>query len=199
MWSASVPINPEDPDAGQRQLPFGRELWIESGDFMIDPPKKFFRLGPDREVRLRGVGFVKCSHYDSDDSGEVTTVYATLDEETLGGQAPSDGRKVKGTLHWIAADHAQPAPVRLYDHLFAQTDPTKVDEGVDWTSQLNPASLETVTAQVPQWLLDESPGTRVQFERLGYFVVDQDHQPDQPLFNAVQQRCVTALPKSKNN
>ncbi len=174
--------NPEDPAAGTREVPFGRELWIERDDFREDPPKKFFRLAPGREVRLRYAYFITCREVVKDEAGEVVELRCTYDPETRGGDAP-DGRKVKGTLHWVSARHAAPATVRLYDRLFMNPVPG-AGEGGDFLKDLNPDSLE-VLADVPvePALAEVAPGTRVQFERLGYFAADPDGAPGAPVFN----------------
>ena len=172
--------NPEDPDAGSRQVPFSRELYIERGDFMEDPPKKFFRLAPGREVRLRYGYFITCTEVVKDEAGEVVELRCTYDPETRGGQSP-DGRKVKGTIHWVSARHAVEAEVRLYEHLFTSERP---DDEDDFLSTLNPDSLEVVAdAKVEPSLADARPGERFQFERLGYFAVDPDSGPGSPVFN----------------
>ena len=172
--------NPEDPDAGARQVPFSRELYIERDDFMEDPPRKFFRLAPGREVRLRYGYFITCTDVVKDDTGEVVELRCTYDPETRGGQSP-DGRKVKGTIHWVSASHAVEAEVRLYEHLFTSERP---DEEADFLSTLNPASLEVVAAaKVEPSLADARPGERFQFERLGYFAVDPGSGPETPVFN----------------
>ena len=172
--------NPEDPNAGVRQVPFSRELYIERDDFMEDPPKKFFRLAPGREVRLRYGYFITCTDVVKDDAGEVVELRCTYDPETRGGQSP-DGRKVKGTIHWVSARHAVETEVRLYEHLFTSERP---DEEDDFLSTLNPDSLEVVAdAKVEPSLADALPGERFQFERLGYFAVDPDSEPGSPVFN----------------
>ncbi len=164
--------NPEDESAGAREVPFSGELWIERDDFMLDPPKKFFRLAPGREVRLRSGYFVTCTDVITDDAGEVTEVHVTYDPATAGGQAP-DGRKVKATIHWVSAAHAVPAEVRLYDRLFTEAHPGAND--TDPLDQLNPESRTVVTdAQLEPALADVEPGQVVQFERLGYFARDLD-------------------------
>ena len=166
--------NPEDEAAGTRKVPFSRTLYIERDDFMEDPPKKFFRLGPDREVRLRYAYFVRCTGFVKDDAGEIVEVRCTYDPETKGGNAP-DGRKVKATMHWVSAEHAITKPVRLYDHLFRQEDPEDVPEGEDFTYALNPESLVTIEdAKLEPSLANVEPGARYQFERLGYFTVDTE-------------------------
>jgi len=176
-----VPNNPEDPGAGARRVPFSKVLYIEQDDFREDPPKKYFRLAPGREVRLRSAYFVTCTGFTKDPaSGEVTEVRCTYDPATRGGDAP-DGRKVKATLHWVSAAHALNAEVRLYDRLFTVEEPGKVD---DYRPVINPASLEVVAgARVEPSAATAPPGTRFQFERIGYFCVDTDSTPDRPVFN----------------
>ena len=176
--------NPEDAAAGTRSVPFSRELWIERDDFMVDPPKKFFRLAPGREVRLRWAYFITCTHIVQDSQGQVQEIHCTYDPATKGGDAP-DGRKVKATLHWVSVPHAVTAEVRLYDHLFRTEDPDDVaDPALDWKSNLNPNSLHTVSsAKLEPALGKASHGTRFQFERLGYFCVDADSTPERPVFN----------------
>ena len=175
--------NPEDPAAGSRKVPFGRELYIERDDFMEEPPKKFFRLAPGREVRLRYAYFITCQEVVKDPAtGEVTELRCTYDPATRGGDAP-DGRKVKATLHWVSAAHAAAAEVRLYDHLFTKEDPDDAPAGQDWRSNINPNSLEVLTAQVEPSVLGAAAGTKYQFERLGYFCVDSDSTPARPVFN----------------
>jgi glutaminyl-tRNA synthetase len=167
--------NPENEADGTREVPFSGELWIERDDFMVDPPKKFFRLAPGREVRLRSGYFVTCTDVITDDAGEVTGVHATYDPETAGGQAP-DGRKVKATIHWVSAAHAVQAEVRLYDRLFTEAHPGAND--TDPLDQLNPNSRTVVHgAQLEPALADTELGQVVQFERLGYFA----HDLDQPM------------------
>ena len=175
--------NPEDPSAGTRKVPFGRELYVERDDFMEDPPRKFFRLSPGREVRLRYAYFVTCTDVVKDDAGEVVELRCTYDPATRGGDAP-DGRKVKATLHWVSAAHAVDAEVRLYDHLFTKENPNEADEGQDFTANLNPNSLEIVAAaKLEPSVADASPGDRLQFERLGYFCVDVDSAPGALVLN----------------
>ena len=176
--------NPEDPSAGTRRLPFSRTLLIEADDFEAEPPKGFRRLTPGREVRLRFGYFVTCTGFDRDpETGAVTTVRCTYDPATRGGSAP-DGRKVKGTIHWLSAEHATPAEVRLYDVLFEAADPMDVPEGSDALAGVSPRSLETLTgAWVEPALADPTPGERVQFERLGYFCADPDSRPTRPVWN----------------
>jgi len=177
--------NPEDPSMGTRKVPFSRELYIERDDFREDPPKEFFRLAPGREVRLRYAYFIKCVGVVKDpQSGEVLELHCTYDPQTRGGDAP-DGRKVKATLHWVSAAHAIPATVRLYDHLFLTDNPSEEQEGRDWRANINPHSLETLTScWVEPSLANATPGSRYQFERLGYFCVDSvDSRPGALVFN----------------
>jgi glutaminyl-tRNA synthetase len=175
--------NPQDPSQGTRKLPFGRELWIEREDFLEDPPKKFFRLSPGREVRLRYAYLVTCTEVVKDATGEVTELRCHYDPETRGGDAP-DGRKVRGTLHWVSAAHALPMQVRLYDTLFDREDPSDVPEGEDFFASLNPASLEIVRdAPVEPAVASLTPGRAFQLERLGYFCLDRESAPDAPVLN----------------
>ncbi len=176
--------NPEDPSAGTRMLPFSRELYVEQTDFREDPPRKFFRLGPGREVRLRYGYFITCTDVVKNDAGEVVELKCTYDPESRGGHSP-DGRKVRGTIHWVSAQHAVDAEVRLYDHLFDKEDPYEVEEGEDFTSNLNPDSLEVLTGcKVEPALAAAEPGYRCQFERSGYFCVDSvDSKPGALVFN----------------
>ncbi|MFC1848427.1 glutamine--tRNA ligase/YqeY domain fusion protein [Chloroflexota bacterium] len=164
--------NPEDPDMGTRKVPFSRVLYIERDDFREDPPKGFFRLAPDREVRLRYAYFITCVGVVKDErTGEPVELHCTYDPQTRGGSAP-DGRKVKGTIHWVSAAHALEVEVHLCDRLFTVENPGDLGEGTDFESVLNPSSLETVTAYVEPGLAGAEPGSRYQFERLGYFCVD---------------------------
>ena len=175
--------NPEDAAAGTRTVPFSRTLYIERDDFMEDPPKKFFRLAPGREVRLRYGYFVTCREVVKDADGNVIEIRCTYDPQSRGGDSP-DGRKVKATLHWVSAEHALSAEVRLYDYLFSVENPTDVGEGGDWKDNLNPQSLEVIpTALVEPSLSRPGPGEMYQFERLGYFCVDPDSTPARPVFN----------------
>lgn len=176
--------NPEDPTAGTRQIPFTRELYIEQSDFMEDPPKKFFRLGPGREVRLRYGFFITCQEVIKDDAGDILELRCTYDPETRGGQAP-DGRKVKGTIHWVSAEHAVEAEVRLYDHLFQTQDPNDTEEGQSYLENLNPHSLEVLKdCKLESSLAEAQPGERFQFERVGYFYVDtKESSRSKPVFN----------------
>ncbi len=177
--------NPEDPAAGSRKVPFSRVLYIEREDFREDPPKKFFRLAPGREVRLRYAYFVKCEEVVKDpDTGEVVELRCSYDPATKGGDA-ADGRKVKATLHWVSAAHAVDAEVRLYDTLFTVRDPNDIPEGIDYKVNLNPASLEVLRGcKLEPALGAAAAGSRHQFERLGYFFVDpKDSKPGAPVFN----------------
>ncbi len=177
--------NPEDESAGTRQLPFSRELWIERTDFMEDPPRKFKRLTVGREVRLRYGYFITCTEAVKDpESGEIVELRATVDRETRGGQAP-DGRKVRGTIHWLSAAHAVPTEFRLYDTLFTTVDPLAVPDDGDFLDNLNPDSLVIVEGFVEPSLAEAEPGTRVQLERTGYFVVDEDATAERPVLNRI--------------
>jgi glutaminyl-tRNA synthetase len=174
--------NPEDASAGTRDVPFSRVLYIECGDFLEDPPKKFFRLAPGREVRLRYAYFVTCTDVVKDADGEVVELRCSYDPATRGGDAP-DGRKVKGTLHWVSAEHAVTAEVRLYDRLFRVEDPFDVEPGEDFRSNLNLDSLEILTdCRVEPSVVGAESGTLYQFERNGYFCVDPDSS-DTLVFN----------------
>jgi glutaminyl-tRNA synthetase len=176
-----VTNNPEDDAAGTRRVPFSKVLYIERDDFREDPPKKFFRLSPGREVRLRGAYFVTCTSVVKDPAtGAITELRCRYDPATRGGDSP-DGRKVKATLHWVSAAHAVNAEVRLYDRLFNSENPGAID---DFRTDLNPRSLEVLTGcQLEPSVKDAPPGTRYQFERLGYFCVDSDSRPDHLVFN----------------
>jgi len=175
--------NPEDESAGSRKVPFSRELYIEQDDFREVPPPKYFRLTPGREVRLRYGYFITCTSVVKSDGGEVVEVHCTYDPATRGGNAP-DGRKVKSTIHWVSAAHAIDAEVRLYENLFTKEDPSELEEGQDFTVNLNPNSLEIVTsAKLEPSLANAAAGGRYQFERLGYFCVDPDSKPGKPVFN----------------
>ena len=175
--------NPEDASAGTRKVPFSRVLYIERDDFREEPPKKFFRLAPGREVRLRYAYFVTCTGVEKDDTGQVVTLHCTYDPATRGGDAP-DGRKVKGTLHWVSAAHAIDAEVRLYDRLFTDPDPDNPKHTKDFTDFLNPESLEILTGcKLEPSLAAAKAGDRYQFERLGYFCVDPDSTGGRLVFN----------------
>jgi glutaminyl-tRNA synthetase len=172
--------NPEDPGAGERAVPFSRELWIERDDFMEEPAPKFFRLAPEREVRLRNAYFITCNEVVKDDSGAVVELRCTYDPATRGGDSP-DGRRPKATLHWVSAAHAVPAEIRLYDYLFTRPDPGS--GGRDLLEDLNPESERVVRGFVEPSLADAQPGETVQFERLGYFCADTDSAPGALVFN----------------
>jgi glutaminyl-tRNA synthetase len=175
--------NPEDESKGSRKVPFSRVLYIEQEDFREDPPKQYFRLAPGREVRLRYGYFVTCRSVVKDVNGQVTEIHCNYDPATRGGNAP-DGRKVKSTIHWVSAEHAIDAEVRLYDTLFAREDPNQVEEGRQFTDNLNPQSLEVLSAaKLEPSLRGASAGSSFQFERLGYFAVDPDTKPEKPVFN----------------
>lgn len=177
--------HPNDPSFGTRPLPFARELYIERDDFMENPPKDFYRLAPGREVRLRYAYFITCREVVRDPAtGEIAELRCEYDPATRGGDAP-DGRKVKGTLHWLSAAHAVPAEVRLYDRLFTVPDPESAAGGGDWKQLINPGSKEVLTdARVEPGLKDVAPESRYQFERLGYFCADRhDSRPGRPVFN----------------
>ena len=164
--------NPQNPEAGTRQVPFGGELWIEHDDFKLEPPPKYYRLSPGREVRLRAGYYITATDVATDDDGNVTEVYCTYDPESEGGSTP-DGRKVKATVHWVSAAHALPGTVNLYDRLFTEPHPGADD--TDPLASLNPASREILTgAMLEPALADVTPGQVVQFERLGYFAADLD-------------------------
>ena len=174
--------NPEDESKGKRQVPFSKELYIEQDDFMENPPRKFFRLGIGREVRLRYAYFVKCTHVDKDENGTITAVHCTYDPASKGGKSP-DGRKVKGTLHWVSANHAVKSEVRLYDRLFTVENPLG-DKEKDFKEFINPNSLQVIeNALLEPHLLNAKQGDRFQFERLGYFCVDKDSTKDKLVFN----------------
>jgi glutaminyl-tRNA synthetase len=178
-----VDNNPEDPSAGTRLVPFSRELYIEHDDFRENPPKKFFRLSPGREVRLRRAYLITCTEVVKDAAGEIIELRCTYDPATRGGTAP-DGRRVKATLHWVSAAHAIGGHIRLYDRLFLSEDPERAPEGKTFLDNLNPHSLEVVTGgRLEPSLASAQPGDRVQFERLGYFCVDPDSRPGALVFN----------------
>jgi glutaminyl-tRNA synthetase len=176
--------NPEDPSAGTRKVPFSRVLYIEQDDFREVPPAKYFRLSPGKEVRLRYAYFIKCTGVVKNEEGEVVEVHCSYDPATRGGNNPPDGRKVKSTIHWVSAEHVVEAEVRLYDKLFAKEDPNKLEGGKDFSSNLNPNSLEVIRqAKLEPSLANAAVGNRFQFERLGYFCVDPDSKQGQPVFN----------------
>jgi len=175
--------NPEDPGAGTRKVPFSRVLYIEQDDFREDPPKQYYRLSPGREVRLRYGYFITCSSVVKNDQGEPVEIHCTYDPETRGGNA-RDGRRVKATIHWVSARHAIDAEVRLYDKLFTKENPGEVEEGQDFTANLNPSSLEVIAkAKLEPSLGQAAAGNSYQFERLGYFCVDPDSKPGNLVFN----------------
>ncbi len=175
--------NPEDESAGSRRVPFSRVLYIEQDDFREVPPPKYFRLTPGREVRLRYGYLVTCTSVVKNEKGEVIEVHCSYDPATRGGNTP-DGRKVKATIHWVSAAHAVDAEVRIYENLFLKENPSDVEEGQDVLDNLNPNSLEIIAdAKVEPSLANATPGTRYQFERLGYFCVDPDSKPGKPVFN----------------
>jgi len=183
-----APLWPRDvPKEGSRPVPFSREIYIEQDDFMEDPPSKYFRLAPGREVRLRYAYIIKCEDVVRDpDSGEIVEIRATYDPETRGGEAPA-GRKVRGTIHWVSAQHAVPAQARLYDRLFSVANPDDAEEGKTFKDYLNPNSLEVIErAWVEPSIADDPAGSRYQFERLGYFVSDEeDSKPGALVFNRI--------------
>ncbi|MCE9647615.1 MAG: glutamine--tRNA ligase/YqeY domain fusion protein [Chloroflexi bacterium] len=172
--------NPEDVNAGTRKVPFSKTIYIEQDDFRETPPPKYYRLFPGNEVRLRYAYFIKCTHVIKNDKGQITEVHATYDPSTRGGDS-ADGRKVKSTIHWVSARHAQEAEIRMYDRLFTKEDPEEGEEG--FLSCLNPNSLEILTGKVEPDLASPEVGSRFQFERLGYFSVDSDSTPGRPVFN----------------
>jgi glutaminyl-tRNA synthetase len=174
--------NPEDPGAGTRKVPFGRELYIERDDFREDPPPRYHRLAPGREVRLRNAYFVRCTGVVKNADGEITEIHCSYDPETRGGDAP-DGRKVKATLHWVSVACAVQTEARLYDHLFLKPNPDDVEEGQDYISNLNQNSLEVIPCHVEPSVIGAQVGASYQFERLGYFCVDRDSTPERLCFN----------------
>ena len=175
--------NPEDESAGTRQVPFTRGIYIERDDFMEDPPRRFYRLAPGREVRLRYGYFIKCEEAVKDADGNVVELRCTYDPATRGGSAP-DGRRVRATLHWVSADHALDAEVRLYDSLFTIPNPNDTPDGREWTEFINPDSLQVLTGcKIEPSLSDSGAGETFQFERIGYFAKDKDSTPETPVFN----------------
>ena len=183
--SLTMANHPKDESRGTRSVPFSRELWIEREDFMEVPPKGYHRMVPGGEVRLRGVGIVKCEHVVKNSNDVVTEVHCTLDGSTRHGMSGAD-RKVKGTIHWVSAKHALSAEVRLYDRLFTVADPDDDNDGKTYRDHLNPNSVRVVNAQLETSLARVAAETRLQFERLGYFVADRvDHRADQPVFNRI--------------
>ncbi|MBN1303215.1 MAG: glutamine--tRNA ligase/YqeY domain fusion protein [Anaerolineales bacterium] len=175
--------NPEDESAGTRKVPFSKVLYIEQDDFLEDPPKKFYRLFPGNEVRLRYAYFITCTDVVKDEQGNIIEVHCTFDPETHGGNAP-DGRRVKSTIHWVSAQHAVPAEVRLYDRLFTKEQPDDVENGEEYATYVNPASLEIIErAFAEPGLAGTQPGEKFQFERTGYFCVDPDSKENKLVFN----------------
>ncbi|HPD96586.1 MAG TPA: glutamine--tRNA ligase/YqeY domain fusion protein [Tenuifilaceae bacterium] len=174
--------NPEDESAGKRMIPFSREIYIEQEDFMENPPKKFFRLAPGKEVRLRYAYFIKCNDVIKDENGNIVELHCTYDPASRGGNSP-DGRKVQGTIHWVSIPHAVKAEVRLFDRLFSNPDPNNVPEGVDWKSSLNPDSLKVIEGLIEPSLQNASVLDKFQFERIGYFCVDSDTTSKKLVFN----------------
>ena len=177
------PNHPKDAGFGMREVPFAREVWIEREDFAEVPPKGFHRLKPDGEVRLRGVGIIKCTQLIKDADGKLTALRCTLDPTSRHG-LPGAERKVKGTLHWVSAKHAVAAEVRLYDRLFNAASPENDEDGKDWLAHINPQAKQVVHAWLEPGAANVAPEQRFQFERLGYFVADRiDHRADAPVFN----------------
>ncbi len=174
--------NPEDPNAGTRKVPFSREIYIEQDDFMLDPPKNYYRLALGREVRLRYAYFIKCNEVIKDELGNVIELRCSYDPETRGGNAP-DGRKVKGTIHWVSANNSYDAEIRLYDHLFTKENP---EEEEDFTKAINKDSLKIIMGKIEPYLISAKPGEKFQFERIGYFCVDTKFSKiGKPVFNRV--------------
>ena len=176
------PNHPANADMGSRQVPLTKEIFIERDDFMEDPPKKFFRLGPGREVRLRYACYITCTGFTKNEAGEVTEIQATFDPESRGGSTP-DGRKVKGTIHWVSANRNTPLEVRAYEQLFLKPDPDDVEDGQTFLDNLNPNSEKTLRAYGELELANAESGDRFQFERKGYYTVDPDSTPEAPVFN----------------
>jgi glutaminyl-tRNA synthetase len=174
--------NPEDPSQGTRTVPFSKELYIERTDFMENPPKNYFRLSPGQEVRLRYAYIVRCTHVEKDDQGNIVAVHCTYDPATRGGNTP-DGRKVKGTIHWVSVPHAVKIEARLYDRLFTVPEPDNVEEGKSFLDYLNPNSLVVVEGYGEPFLQKAQPEEKFQFERIGYFCVDKDSTAEHPIFN----------------
>ena len=177
----NIENNPEDPESGSRIVPFSREIYIERDDFMEDPPKKYFRLGPGNEVRLKGAYIIKCEDFKKDENGNITELYCTYDPETKSGSG--EQRKVKGTLHWVSVKHAMDADVRLYDRLFNSESPDDVEEGEDYKLNINPDSLRVITGKIEPGVKDAKVSDSFQFQRLGYFCVDKDSTKDKLVFN----------------
>ena len=177
-----LPLTPDAPEKGVRRIPFSREIWIERDDFREDAPKKFFRLAPGKEVRLRCAYYITCKEVRKDAQGDITALICSYDPESRGGGTP-DNRKVKGTLHWVAASHCRPIEVRLYDHLFSRDDPEDVEPGKTFLDSINPDSLTVVEGLADPSMVGLTPGECLQFERLGYFTADRDSTPERPVFN----------------
>ena len=173
--------NPEDESMGKREMPFSREIYIEKSDFMEDPPKKYFRLKPGGEVRLKAGYIIKCEEVVKDENGVIAEVRCTYDPDTKSGSG--EMRKVKGTLHWVSAEHAIDSEVRLYDRLFLNEDPEDVPEGLDYKSTINPESLKTVIAKLEPSLADAKPMDKFQFQRMGYFCVDKASTSEKQVYN----------------
>ena len=190
--------NPEDESMGKRKVPFSKVLYIEKEDFMEDPPKKFFRLGPGREVRLRYAYFITCQDFKKDDQGNISELYCTYDPETKGGNAP-DGRKVKATLHWVSEKHAIESEVRLYDRLFNKEDPSETEECESYLVNINPESLSVNKGFIEPFVKKAQPGDKFQFERLGYFCVDKESKENQLIFNRTVTLKDTWAKMSKNS
>jgi glutaminyl-tRNA synthetase len=174
--------NPEDESMGKRKVPFSKEIYIERDDFMENPPKKYFRLSPGTEVRLRYAYFVKCTEVIKDINGEVIEVHCTYDPASKGGNSP-DGRKVQGTIHWVSAKDHIDTEVRLYDRLFIKENPEETEDGHDFKENLNPESLKTITAKAEPFLKNAKHGDKLQFERIGYFCVDKDSNDEKLVIN----------------
>jgi glutaminyl-tRNA synthetase len=175
--------NPEDLSMGVRKIKFTREIFIDKDDFMIDPPKKYYRLSPGKEVRLRYGYYITCTGYKTDENtGEVIEVYCTYDPETKGGQSP-DGRKVQGTIHWVSSKYAIEAEARLYEHLFIKENPEEYPEGGSWRDNINPDSLKIVKIKIEPTILEDDLNQKYQFERVGYFCFDKDSTKEKLIFN----------------
>ena len=177
-----VPLMPDAPEKGVRRIPFSREIWIERDDFREDAPKKFFRLAPGKEVRLRYAYYITCRSVQKDEHGNPAALICAYDPQSRGGGTP-DNRKVKGTLHWVEASHCRTIEVRLYDHLFTRDDPENVEPGKSFLDNINPASLTVVEGLADPSLMGLAPGEQLQFERLGYFTADRNSTPEKPIFN----------------
>jgi len=179
----TVEINPENPEAGTRTVTFSKNIYIEQDDFMEEPPKKYFRMFPGNEVRLKGAYYVTCTSVEKDADGNITALHCTYDPESFGGETP-DGRKVRGTIHWVSADHAVDATVRLYDRLFNVENPSDESKVGSFTENLNPDSVEVLeNCKLEGNLKDAKVGDSFQFMRLGYFCVDKDSTEDKLVFN----------------